>query len=378
MLSGPLATRILADFGAEVIKVQSGNASRGAERNDTTQFGIWNRNKRSLCLDLDHEAARDVLRRLVAVSDVVAENYSPRVMANWDLTYEQLKKVRPDIVMASISAMGGDGPWKDYVGFAPTLHALSGLIFMMPRFGNRPVNVGHAYGDVIAGLYAAFAILSALEHRDRTGEGQHIDCSAYEALCSLLGLEYMKSDLERKPHLGGAHCEDPCLAAPDGCYPCRGNNRWCAISVSSEKQWREFCRISGQPDWLSPRYSTAGRRVRNRAELDGRIARWTIHQAAESLANRLQQAGIPAAVVQNAEDLAKDRHLAARRFFTSIKHSVLGTIRSDRSALWPWRQGTRGWKAAPRRGEDNHYVFVELLGMSVAEVRSLSEQGAIH
>jgi crotonobetainyl-CoA:carnitine CoA-transferase CaiB-like acyl-CoA transferase len=168
MLSGPYATRILGDFGAEVIKVQSRVTAEGAERNDTPYFGSWNRNKRSVCLNLNHPDARELFLALTAVSDIVVENYSPRVLANWRLTYRQLKRTKPDLIMASISAMGQTGPWKDFVGFAPTFHALSGLMSATSRNLDSPINVGHAYADVIAGLYGALAILASLEHRDRT------------------------------------------------------------------------------------------------------------------------------------------------------------------------------------------------------------------
>jgi crotonobetainyl-CoA:carnitine CoA-transferase CaiB-like acyl-CoA transferase len=299
-------------------------------------------------------------------------------MANWGLTYERLREAKPDIIVASISAMGGGGPWKDYVGFAPTFHALSGLLSLMPPDGVRPMNLGHAYGDAVAGLYAALGILSALEHREHTGEGQHIDLSAYEAVCTLLGPEYMKSAANALPRAGKALRGDHRWAGPDGCYPCKGEDRWCVIAIDGEKEWEAFCRISRIPGLMSQRFSTPAGRSKNRAEMDALIGRWTIRHTAGDVARRLQWAGIAAASVQNARDLAKDRHLASRRFFTSLEHPSLGTIVSDRSALWPWRRNPKGWKAAPLLGEDNQYVFVRLLGMSDEEVRSLSEKGIIH
>jgi crotonobetainyl-CoA:carnitine CoA-transferase CaiB-like acyl-CoA transferase len=184
MISGPYATRILADFGAEVTKIQSEQTAQGGEQSDTPFFSIWNRNKRSINLDLNLAAARDTFLKLVADSDVVVENFSPRVMANWGLGYERLREVNPDLVMVSISAMGQTGPWKDFVGFAPTFHALSGLLSAVSRDRNPPADIGYPYADMIAGLYAALATLSALEFRDRTGRGQHIDLSAFEAMCT--------------------------------------------------------------------------------------------------------------------------------------------------------------------------------------------------
>jgi crotonobetainyl-CoA:carnitine CoA-transferase CaiB-like acyl-CoA transferase len=185
MISGPYATRILADFGAEVIKIQSRTTARGAEQNDTAHFATWNRNKRSLCLDLGYPEARELFIQLTAISDVVVENFSPRVMPNWELDYSRLRQVKPDLVMASISAMGQAGPWKDFVGFAATFHALSGLLSIVSPL-NGPENIQTPYGDIITGLYSALAILAAVRNRDRTGEGRHIDVSAYEAVCTMI------------------------------------------------------------------------------------------------------------------------------------------------------------------------------------------------
>jgi crotonobetainyl-CoA:carnitine CoA-transferase CaiB-like acyl-CoA transferase len=187
MLSGPYATRILADFGAEVIKIQSSVTAQGAERNDTEFFKTWNRNKRSLSLDLSHPKARDLFLELVSVSDIVVENFSPRVMTNWGLDYPKLQQVNPNLIMASISAMGQTGPWKNYVGFAPTFHALSGLLSLLSRTHEPPVNIQHPYADIVAALYSSIAILAAALNRDRTGKGRHIDISAYESLVTALG-----------------------------------------------------------------------------------------------------------------------------------------------------------------------------------------------
>ncbi len=368
MLSGPYATRILGDFGAEVIKVQSQRTASGAERNDTPYFGAWNRNKRSISLDLNHPEAKEILLELVSVSDVVVENFSPRVLANWGLTYPRLKAVKPDLIMASISAMGQTGPWKNFVGYAPTFHALSGLTHATSRSLDCPAGIGFAYGDVIAGLYAALAILSSIEYRDRTGKGQHIDLSAYEALCTLLGPAFFETSSGGNRRLG---------AAPWGCYPCAGADRWCVIALRSEEDWQRLCEISNRTELKRAKFSAWTGRGQDRAALDRQIAQWTTGLAAEAVASRLQRAGIAAGVVQNAEDLAKDPQLAARRFFIHLKHPKFGTRFADRSALWPQNEKHESWRAAPELGEDNHYVFVELLGRSEAEFQALLKKGIL-
>ena len=171
VLAGPYATRILADFGAEVIKVQSKKTAGGAESNLTGHFSHWNRNKRSITLDMSHPEAKEIILKLTEQSDVVIENFSTRVMSNWGLDYERLKEVRPDIIMVSMSGMGQTGPWKDFVAFGPALQALSGLTYLTSFAQESPLGLGYAYADPVAGLHASFAILAALEFRDRTGKG---------------------------------------------------------------------------------------------------------------------------------------------------------------------------------------------------------------
>jgi benzylsuccinate CoA-transferase BbsF subunit len=273
--------------------------------------------------------------------------------------------------------MGHTGPWKNFVGLAPTFHALSGLISANPdRFG-KPISLDHAYGDVITGLYAAFAVLASLEHKTRTGKGQHIDLSAYEALCTLLGPDLMNADLAKKQGGFDYPCGDCGESAYCGCYPCAGDDRWSVIVLEGPEQWQALCRISGKPELMAAKFNSPAGRRQNRSELDSLIAGWTIGYSAETVTQRLQKEGIAAGVVQNARDLAGDSQLAARRFFVSMKHSILGTTYSDRSALWPWREKPVDWKAAPQLGQDSHYIFVDLLGRSESDFRSLIKRGVI-
>jgi crotonobetainyl-CoA:carnitine CoA-transferase CaiB-like acyl-CoA transferase len=377
MLSGPYATRILADFGAEVIKIQSKKTARGAEQNETGYFNTWNRNKRSVTLDLDHPEARDLVLKLAAISDVVVENYSPRVMANWGLTYERLKRVKPDLIMESISAMGQTGPWKDYIGFAPTFHALSGLIDNMSHGLSEPVCPGHAYGDTIIGLYGALAILAALEHRDRTGQGEYIDLSGYEALCTFLGPALLKAAQESESIDTVPARWDSIPTVPYGCYPCEGDDRWCAIAIFTDGEWMAFCNVVERPELRDDRFSTLAKRRKHQSELDRLIGLWTITRPAEDVVDLLQKSGIAAGVVQNAKDLAEDEQLASRDFYISLNHPLLGKTISDRSALLCQWYETKDWKASPLLGEANNYVLSDLLGFSVTEIENFAERGII-
>jgi crotonobetainyl-CoA:carnitine CoA-transferase CaiB-like acyl-CoA transferase len=377
MLAGPFATRILADFGAEVIKVQSRRTAKGGENNGTAYFATWNRNKRSITLNMDRPEARDLILRLAAGSDVVMENFAPRIMANWGLTYSRLREAKPDLIMASISAMGQTGPWREYVGFGPTFHALSGLTHQMSRGLTTPVCLGHAYGDSVIGLYATLAVLTALGHRDATGEGQYIDLSGYEAVCSLLGPLLMETSGTESGTAGKVAPPREGAPALDGCFPCTGEDRWCVITASKEEEWRALCRVIGVADPAGRRIRTAEGRKEHRAHLEALIARWTRERTPEDVASVLQAAGVAAGVVQDARDLAGDAQLAERGYFVSLPHPTLGGTISDRTPLAFGRREAGRWRAAPLLGADNHPVFSDLLGMSDDEIRLYVEKGII-
>jgi len=167
IVAGPYTTRLLADFGAEVIKVQSAKMATGIESNTTPYFGAWNRNKRSITLDMDYREARQILLELVRISDIVVENFSPRVMSNWDLDYATLQKSNAELIMLSMSGTGQNGPWKDFVAYGPTVQSLGGLTYLTSYSQDAPMGLGYAYADMVAGLYGAILILAALEDRDR-------------------------------------------------------------------------------------------------------------------------------------------------------------------------------------------------------------------
>jgi crotonobetainyl-CoA:carnitine CoA-transferase CaiB-like acyl-CoA transferase len=378
ILAGPYATRILGDFGAEVIKVQSKKTAMGPESNLTGYFNHWNRNKRSITLDMSYPEAREIVLRLVKMSDLLIENFSPRVMSNWGLDYERLKEVKPDLIMLSMSAMGQEGPWKDFVAYGPTLQALSGLTYLTSYTKESPVGVGYAYADPIAGLYAAFAVLSALEYRDRTGQGQYIDLSEYEAICSLVGPALLNVSINRKDILPRGNSSEAVPAAPYGCYQCSGIDRWCVIAVFNETEWEKFCILLGRPDWTKEeRFSTLSKRKEHEEELNKLVEQWTIQYAPEEVVNFLQGEGISAGTVQNAKDLANDPHLISRDYFIQLNHPVLGKTVSDTSPIKMMEDSRVEWKAAPLLGEDNQYVYRDLLGFTEDELSSYVGRGII-
>ena len=378
VLAGPYATRLLADFGAEVIKVQSRKTAKGAESNLAGYFNTWNRNKRSITLDLSCPEAREMVLRLIKISDVVIENFSPRVKSNWGLDHERLREINPSLIMVSMSAMGQTGPWRDFVAFGPTLQALSSLTYLTSFEPDFPMGLGYAYADPVAGLYAVFAILAALEHRDRTGRGLFIDLSEYEAICTLVGPALLDALVNPKTIFPQGNQPDHIHAAPYGCYRCSGTDRWCVIAVFDEEEWQALCERMESPGWVrEERFSTRSQRKNHKDELDELIGQWTAHYTPEQVVALLQEAGVPAGVVQNAEDLAKDPHLMARHFFVRLKHPVLGETISDASPITFKGSPTPDWKAAPLLGEDHEYVFGELLGLKESELGSLTERGVI-
>lgn len=379
VLAGPYATRILADFGAEVIKVQSKKTATGSDSNTGNYFSTWNRNKRSITLDLSYLEARELLLKIIALCDVVVENFSPRVMMNWELTYKHLKQVKPDLVMLSMSGMGQTGPLKNNRAFGPTVQALGGLAYLTAYEKNSPIDCGYAHADTLSGLYGAFSVLAALNHRDQTGEGEYIDLSEYETVCALVGPELMQSftnpeeDAFRSPNEPGNT-----NAAPYGCYPCKGTDRWCVIAVHSEDQWQALCTAMGRPEWaLHNMFSTPAKRKRHSQALDGLMAEWTSRLDPATVVACLQGSGVPAGVVQNAADLFHDPHLLARSFFSTLDHPALGSIVSDGPVIRLGEDSTSEWKAAPLLGEANRYIFRDLLGLAESDFLHYVECGII-
>jgi len=378
IVAGPLATRMLADFGAEVIKIQSSRMAVGFESNTDPYFCEWNRNKRSITLNMEHPEARGLLLRLAAVSNVVAENFPPRVMANWGLTYRHLKKINPEIIMLSMSGQGQTGPWRDKVAFGFTVQALGGLTYLTAYEPQDPMGAGFAYADMVSGLYGAIAVVAAIEDHASTGRGQWIDLSEHEAVCAALGPALMEAFSGESAAAPNGNTDVQLQAAPYGCYRCQGSDRWCVIAVYTDEEWMAFCRETGEPALgEDERFASKAGRQKFKASLDVEISRWTKGQRAERVVEGLQKAGVAAGVVQNAEDLANDPQLLANDFYTPLEHPVLGTMTTDTSPIRFDKMPRRAWKAAPLLGDANNYVFGELLGLSTPEIDAYKQRGVI-
>jgi crotonobetainyl-CoA:carnitine CoA-transferase CaiB-like acyl-CoA transferase len=253
VVAGPFATRMLADFGAEVIKIQSSRTAGGFESNTAPYFCTWNRNKRSITLDMGHPEARELFLQLTAISDVVVENFSPRVMANWDLAYRRLLMVNTKLIMLSMSGMGQTGPWRDHVAFGPTVQALGGLTYLTGYEPREPMGVGFAYADMVSGLYGAIAVLTALENRDRTDRGQFIDLSEHEAVCTTLGPTLMEAFLNMRELEPAGDMDIHQQAGPYGCYRCQCQP-YCADGHSTGQKSRQTEFRSGHTEYPRRRH----------------------------------------------------------------------------------------------------------------------------
>ncbi|MFA5308553.1 MAG: CoA transferase [Dehalococcoidales bacterium] len=352
VLAGPYATRLLGDFGAEVIKVQRPGTPADEDAFARGYYNTWNRNKRSITLDLNKPEGLALAKKLAGISDAVIENFTPRVMENWGLDYTSLKKIKSDIIMVSMSAMGRQSPRRDYTGYAPTVHALAGLTGRMALPGGPPLGPGFSYADHIAGLYASLGLLGALEERTKTGEGQYLDISEVDVMRGLL-------------------TDEEAPSAPNNIYPCRDGG-WCAAAVFTEEEWRGLKRALGSPGWAEDaQFSTAEGRRENRAELDGLISVWTREHTANEVMSLLQANGAAAGKVQDAADLAKDPQLKARGFF------IQGDVLTDASPIRMGRGGAEYERPAPAPGQDNDYVYGKLLGLSAGEISALKNKGVI-
>jgi benzylsuccinate CoA-transferase BbsF subunit len=378
VLAGPFGTRMLADHGAEVIKVQSEVTAAGPQHNISGYFNTWNRNKLGITLNLSRPEAIELAKKLVEISDVVVENFSPRVMKNWGLDYTVLKGIKRDLIMLSMSAMGQTGPWQDYVGFGATVQAFSGITYLTGFPGQPPAGVGYSYADHVGGLMGVLAVLQAVEHRQRTGEGQHIDLSETEATCSLLGTALLDLRCNGRDALPAGNSPVHRIAAPHGVYRCRGEDRWCAIAVFTEEEWQAFCAVLGRPSWTTEaRFGSQLDRWRNAGELDAAVGEWTQEHNAEEVMGLLQSAGIAAGLVQNGADLAQDPQLRARGFFVELEHPVMGMTVSDGSPVRLSDMPAVYSRAAPTLGQDNDYVYRCLLGIPEEDMERYVADGVI-
>ncbi len=374
--AGPYGTRYLADFGADVIKVESGAFDQPRASGDPS-YGEVNRNKRPITVNFQKPEGQELIKRLVAVSDIVVENFSPRVMTKYHLDYDNLLDVRSDLIMVSLPGYGRHGPHGQFVSFGGPLMAYTGMALLW-GYPDSPPNtrVKVAQPDYISSSTQAFAVLSALHHRARTGEGQYIEIAQVEtaiATMELAYLDYFANGTVAEPRGN----RDP-NAVPQGCYPCLGHEAWCVISCMTDGQWHAMAKVIEIESALDdPRFATAADRWAHHDELDELISAQTREWRPYQLMRELQAVGVPSGMMQTAEDIWRDPQLRARDYTVMVEH--VDQFMVEHPGMTVRLHETPGQIHRPvgQLGDANDAVFRGLLGMSPDKITRLAEAGVI-
>ena len=383
---GPLTMKFFADHGATVIRIETSkrpctmrssapykdnkpNLNRGG------YFTYYNSNILSFSLNMNHPKSGEIARRLVTWSDVFFENYTPGVIEKWGLSYEELKKIKSDIIMLRQSGYGSWGPYKNLPAFGMVLVPIAGLPNFIGWPGKEPLPVGvSAYTDCISPRYATAALLAALDYRDKTGKGQLLDLSQFETAISFILpglLEYASSGKEPE-RIGNASPD----AAPHGVYPCKGDDRWCTIAVTTDDEWQRFCREIGQPGLIEDsRFNSLENRQKNEEELNKIVGDWTVNQTDEDVMNRLQAVGVPAGVVENTADVFNDPQLSKRNIYWPMQHAEMGDFTHLGQSFQLSKTPARPYSPSPLLGEHTEQICTEMLGMSDEEFVGLMQEG---
>jgi len=394
--SGPYAARLLADMGAEVIKIEACTLydwTRGGIRpppesrvypdnepgerpyNRSAYFNLFNRNKYGITLDIRKPRGAELFKNLVRVSDVVLENYSPGIMERYGLGYEILREVNPRIIIVSLSGFGATGPESRFRAMGATQEQMSGVHHLWGYLGQPPLRAGINLGDPVAGICAATAILLAVHKRRRTGKGERVDISQRETLIHILGEVVLDYSVNRRvqKRIGNHHQ----WMVPHGCYRCRGEDEWLVISVNSDDEWVRFCRVINPSLAANDRFRTVSSRWRNQDELDKLVEQWTSQYDHHTAFHKLQAVGIAAAPVLSNKELYSDPHYNARGFFEEVTHPETGT---HRYPGLPWKLSKTPGRIrmpAPYFGQHNEYIFRELLGLREDELEALTRERII-
>jgi benzylsuccinate CoA-transferase BbsF subunit len=385
--AGPLTTKVLADFGADVIKVESAlrpdalrntppfaGGEPGLERSG--YFANRNSSKRSIALNMQDPRAREIALRLAALSDVCAQSFRPGTMEHWGLGYDDLTAVRPDLVYLAMPMQGESGPHASYSGFGATLVALCGLYSLCGNPDRPPVGTGTNYPDHVPNpMHAAFAILLALRDRARTGRGHRIELSQLESTLNVLGPALLETMAGEPPSRLGNRSP---YAAPHGVYPAVGEDRWVAISVLTDAQWHALVEVTGIERWRTDdSLRTAAGRMAQQQRIDDELAAWTASRTPDEVETACQARQVPAGVLQRAPEVLADPQLLHRGAFGWLDHPVIG--RSVYTAPTMKLSRTPGTlrRAAPLLGEHTRAICVELLGMDETAVEELAAEGVL-
>ena len=386
VIAAPVTAQMLGWLGAEVILVET--ESRFTTRvwppfgdgvfgiNNSGGFNLVNNNKLSCSLDLARQDALEVARNVIRISDVLVENYATGSMERLGLGYDEVRKLRPDIVYMSLGAFGRSGPFKDLTGFHSVINLFSGLAAVTGYPGAHPRIMGGLIPDAFSGCYCVLAVLEALYHRSRTGEGQFIEVSMTEALSGMIPEAIMEYSLtgQEQEKMGNRDGRQ----APRNVFRCLGDEKWVAISVETDEQFRSLAAASGNASWAEDiRFATTEARLANQDVMESLLADWTSGLEVSEVVATLQSAGVPAAPVFDSAEVMADPHLRERGFVIPVEHPVAGA-RPVLSLPWAY-DGLRGAspRPAPTFGEQNEWVLKELLSVPDDEYDRLHSSGAI-
>jgi len=385
VIAGPLTAMLLADFGAEVVHVESSTSPDvlrsvwpmkdripGVNRSPT--FARYNAGKYGISLNLRHPRGVEMARRLVVWADIVIENFTPGVMERLGLGYEELSRGRSDLIMLSLPMLGRTGPLAHHPGLGVQLSDLIGFGNITGWADREPNTPPGAYTDLISPYYAVCALMAALDYRRRTGKGQYVELSQYEAGVQFVAPLIMDWTVNgREPVRRGNRCD---RAVPHGVYKCRGEEQWCAIAVFTDAEWEGLCRTMGNAALADdPRYATLLERRRHEDEIDSLVEKWTAGQSAAEVMSKLQRAGVPAAVVSSGRDLYEDPQLADRGFYVELNHAEIGPHHYPRPPFKMSRSHGEPQMPAPCLGQHNDYVYRQILGISDEEFVQLLNEG---
>jgi benzylsuccinate CoA-transferase BbsF subunit len=387
--AGPTVGKHLADHGATVVHVESKSRPDGFRThyppykdnihglNRSGLFALCNNDKLDITLNLKKAPkATELAKRIVAWADVLIENFSPGTIKRLGLGYESLKVVNPDLVMLSSSNLGQSGPHANHPGFGSQLSSLAGFTHLIGYPNGIPQMLYGPYIDYIAVGYGVIAVLAALDFKERTGKGQHIDLAQYESGLQFLAPLLLDYTVNGKVASRDGN-RDP-LAAPHGAYPCKGDDMWCALSIFSDEEWEKLRQLMGNPEWArGRRFATAQERKRHEDELDCKIGEWTAQFSPREIMEKLQAAGLRGGFVNTMSEIYDDPQLTHREQWIEFEHPEIKKMRYQRPPFKLTTTPPGPSKRDPLLGEHNDYFYQEILGLSESEYRDLRNDGVI-
>lgn len=380
---GPDFGKIMGEFGADVIKIESRDnldfmRTIGPDINNIAGFNESNRNKRSFGLNLKAKKGQEIVYRLLKISDIMMENYRGGVMKSLGLDYESVRQINPEIIYASSQGFGGGGPYSEYQAYGPMLSGASGILSLWARPDDPyPVGSNAPVPDHMASKYLVAAAMAALDYRRRTGKGQFIDMAQTEVATNMIGEYYL--DYTMNNRIPGPPGNRSLYAAPHGCYKCKGDDEWCAITVFTDEEWNSFCRAIGNPSWTrDPRFDDVLGRLRHVDELDKLVEQWTSSLSGFEVMDMLQAAGVAAGVAQRAPESIGDPQLQSDGAIIELDHPVAGKrlypgIPYNMSGASPFES-----TPAPLLGQHTDEICRQVLSMDEEEINTLKQEGVLY